>query len=56
MRISTLTVKITYAWWFPVYFNSVVLLAYALDCELNMERVGYWLAKGATCTIEGANE
>ena len=54
MRINTLTVRITYAWWLPIYFNSAAFLAYAFDCELNMERVGYWLAKAATITIEGA--
>ena len=54
MRINTLTVRITFAWWFPIYFNSVTFLAYAFDCELNMERVGYWLAKATTITIEGA--
>lgn len=56
MRISTLTVKITYAWWLPVYLNSVALLACALNCEPNMGRVAYWLAKATTVTIEGASE
>lgn len=56
MRISTLNVKVTYAWWFPVYFNSVVLLACALDCEPNMERVAFWMSKATTLTIEDSNE
>jgi len=51
MASCKLTFKVEWAWWWPVYWYTVMTLVYLLDCEPNMERVGYWMNKAVRLTL-----
>jgi len=51
MAACTLTAKIEWAWWWPVYWNTIRTLAYLFDQDPNMDRVGYWMKKAIRITL-----
>jgi hypothetical protein len=42
---TTLTLKVSIAWWLPVYLQTLKTLCQITGMEPNMERVGYWVSR-----------
>lgn len=46
MARQTVTFTISQRWWLKHYLFGVMLMARAMRCEPNWDRVGYWVGKG----------
>jgi hypothetical protein len=46
MSTTTITLRVTYAWWLRPYLNTVIALCGLFNAEPNMDRVSHWIGKG----------
>jgi hypothetical protein len=48
---TTLTFKISYAWWLKLYIVTLVTLCHLTGMRPNCERVGYWINRAIKVKI-----
>lgn len=41
-----MVLQVKVAWWLRLYLGAVTLTATLLQCDINEERVGWWISRG----------